>query len=154
MIHELKNPPPCAQSARSGHYKYVGVGKLIEAGDYEYDYKRGLADDTESWKPVKKKYVGVAVPPNCAGSFLRAQADFEGVCLMDIKYALIGTCDICGNVTAADMDWTPEYEAEMQMVGRTVSRVTRAEAEKAWSMVKKCDHKALIQELRSKVEKK
>jgi len=49
-----------------------------------------------------------------------------------------------------DLDGTPKHEREMQMSGRTVLRVTKAEAQEAWKTARRCDHKALIAELRAK----
>ena len=66
-------------------------------------------------------------------------------------YALIGRCDTCGNITAVDLDGTPKHEREMQMPGRTVLRVTKAEAEAAWKTARRCDHNALVAELRAKL---
>lgn len=66
------------------------------------------------------------------------------------EYALIGCCDICGKVTAVDLDGTPEHEREMQMEDRTVIRVTKNEAKEAWNTAGCCDHKAFIKQLREK----
>lgn len=66
-------------------------------------------------------------------------------------YALLGRCDTCENITAVDLDGTPKHEREMQMPGRTVLRVTKAEAEAAWKTARRCDHKALIAEMREKL---
>ena len=66
-------------------------------------------------------------------------------------YALVGRCDTCGNINAVDLDGTPEHEREMQAEGRTVERVTEEEACRLWPMAKRCDHKALVAELRAKL---
>lgn len=65
---------------------------------------------------------------------------------------LIGECDICGNITAIDLDDTPEHWKEMQHPGRTVKRLPKDEALALWrERGKRCDHKALIAELRARV---
>lgn len=66
-------------------------------------------------------------------------------------YALLGRCDTCGNITAIDLDGSPKHEREMQMMGRTVERVTREEARAAAPTMRRCDHKALVAELRAKL---
>ena len=66
--------------------------------------------------------------------------------------ALIGECDTCGNITAIDLDDTPEHWTEMQYPGRTVKRLPKEEALSLWrERGKRCDHKALIEELRARV---
>lgn len=66
--------------------------------------------------------------------------------------ALIGECDTCGNITAIDLDDTPEHWKEMQYPGRTVKRLPKDEALALWrERGKRCDHKALIAELRARV---
>ena len=64
--------------------------------------------------------------------------------------ALIGQCDICGNVTAIDLVATPENERAMQYPDRTVLRVPKDEAWALWeTCARRCDHKALIASLRA-----
>lgn len=66
--------------------------------------------------------------------------------------ALVGECDTCGNITAIDLDDTPEHWKEMQYLGRTVKRLPKDEALALWrERGKRCDHKALIAELRARV---
>ena len=66
--------------------------------------------------------------------------------------ALIGECDTCGNITAIDLDDTPEHWREMQHPGRTVKRLPKDEALVLWrERGRRCDHKALIAELRARV---
>ena len=72
-------------------------------------------------------------------------------CSVAHDYALLGRCDTCGNITAIDLDGSPKHEREMQMKGRTVERVTREEARAAAPTMKRCDHKALVAELRAKL---
>ena len=62
--------------------------------------------------------------------------------------ALIGECDTCENITAIDLDDTPEHWKEMQRPGRTVKRLPKDEALVLWQeRGKRCDHKSLIAEL-------
>lgn len=66
--------------------------------------------------------------------------------------ALIGECDICGNITAIDLDDTPENWKAMQFPDRTVKRVSKIEAITLWQeRGRRCDHKALIAQLRASV---
>ena len=66
--------------------------------------------------------------------------------------ALIGECDTCGNITAIDLNDTPEHWKEMQYPGRTVKRMPKDEALALWrERGKRCGHKALIAELRARV---
>ena len=66
--------------------------------------------------------------------------------------ALVGECDTCGNITAIDLDDTPEHWNEMQYPGRTVKRLPKDEALALWrERGKRCDHKALIAELRARL---
>ena len=69
----------------------------------------------------------------------------------ELLTALIGRCDICGTVNAIDLDWSPENECRMQDKDRTVTRHTEADAMALWRTAKRCDHKALIAELRAKL---
>ena len=63
--------------------------------------------------------------------------------------ALIGQCDVCGNVTAIDLVAAPENERAMQYPDRTVIRMPKEEAWALWeARAKRCDHKALIASLR------
>ena len=64
--------------------------------------------------------------------------------------ALVGLCDICGNLTAIDLDATPENERAMQYPDRTVIRMPKDVAWALWEAhAKRCDHKALIASLRA-----
>ena len=64
--------------------------------------------------------------------------------------ALVGLCDICGNVTAIDLVATPENERAMQYPDRTVLRMPKEEAWALWEAhARRCDHKALIASLRA-----
>lgn len=64
------------------------------------------------------------------------------------RTALVRKCDTCGNVNAVDLDGTPEHWKELQLAGHTVLRVTEREACEMFKTAAKCDHKALIAELR------
>lgn len=67
-------------------------------------------------------------------------------------YALIRVCDTCGKVNAIDLDASEAHENEMQEVGHTVKRMSKAEAKEAWKTAGRCDHEALIKELRETLE--
>lgn len=64
-------------------------------------------------------------------------------CAVAVGYALVGRCDTCGNINAVDLDGTPEHEREMQHPGRTVKRVTEAEALRLWKLSARCEHKSM-----------
>lgn len=70
--------------------------------------------------------------------------------LGDAANALIGQCDICGNITAIDLDATRENAKAMQHQDRTVRVATKEEALALWrTNRRRCNHKALIASLRA-----
>jgi hypothetical protein len=70
------------------------------------------------------------------------------------KYALIGSCDICGNITAIDLTWSLQHEKEMQSKDRTVTKVSKEEARAQAKNLAECNHKETIKNLRVELEKK
>lgn len=66
-------------------------------------------------------------------------------------YALVRRCDVCGKVNAIDLDGSTENEQAMQEVDHTVTRMSRAEAQEAWEGAGRCDHKAIIADLRAQL---
>ena len=68
-------------------------------------------------------------------------------------WALVGECDTCGNITAFDIDATPENQRAMETPGRTVKRLPKDEALTLWQeRGYPCDHKALIAHLRAQLK--
>lgn len=68
---------------------------------------------------------------------------------MDVNFALVAQCDICGNITAIDLDATTANVKAMQYPDRTVRILPKEEALELWRNARRCDHKALIAELRA-----
>ena len=53
--------------------------------------------------------------------------------------ALIRRCNVCGAVTAVDLDVTEENMRNMVMLGQTVTEVDRLFAKKAWLASASCN---------------
>lgn len=52
--------------------------------------------------------------------------------------SLVRRCDGCGNITAIDLENTPENKEEMQYPGQTVYEVTQERAMDLWKTACKC----------------
>lgn len=66
-------------------------------------------------------------------------------------YALVRRCDICGKVNAIDLEGTAENEQALQMEDHAVMRMSKAEALEVWKGAGRCDHKAIIADLRAQL---
>jgi hypothetical protein len=66
-------------------------------------------------------------------------------------YALVRRCDVCGIVNAVDLNGNLENEMSLQMEDHVVKRMSREDALQEWKHAGRCNHKALIADLRQQL---